>query len=64
MESVRRCHAKERESILWERLRYSEQMIRAHTATLEAIIARHRTEVKRCEALLGINGSEAQKGAA
>jgi hypothetical protein len=63
VETVRRYHEKEREAVRWEKLRYHEQMVRAHTATLEAIVARHRTEVARCEALLGID-SEAQKGAA
>jgi hypothetical protein len=61
METVRRYHEKERTSLLWERLRYHEAMVRAHTTTHEAIINRHRAGVERCEQLLGINET---KGAA
>jgi hypothetical protein len=60
METVRRYHERERQRILWERKRFYEAMIRAHTATQEAIIARHRREVERCEALLGINETEGE----
>jgi hypothetical protein len=42
METVREYHERERQSLLWERPRYHEAMLRAHTATHRAIIARHR----------------------
>jgi hypothetical protein len=35
-------------------------MIRAHTTTHEAIIARHRAEVERCEQLLGITDTKGE----
>jgi hypothetical protein len=61
MKTVEAYNKRERTSLLWERLRYHESMIRAHTTTHEAIIARHRAEVERCEQLLGISET---KGAA
>jgi hypothetical protein len=61
METVQAYNERERESMLWERLRYHEAMIRAHTANHEAIIARHRSASVRCEQLLGISET---KGAA
>ena len=61
METVRAYNERERQGLLWERLHYHESMIRAHDATHETIIARHRAEVERCEQLLGINET---KGAA
>jgi hypothetical protein len=64
METVRRYHEKERTSLLWERLRYHEALIQSHSSTFELLIRRHRSEVARLERLLGINDSEAQKGAA
>jgi hypothetical protein len=60
METVRRYHEKERTSLLWERLRYHEAMVRAHTTTHEAIIARHRAELQRCEQLLGISDTKGE----
>jgi hypothetical protein len=64
METVRRYHEKERVSLLWERLRYHEALIQSHSSTFELLIGRHKGEVERLEGLLGINDSEAQKGAA
>ncbi len=59
MASVRRYHERERAQTLWEKLRYHEAMMRRHTSTYEFIVGRHRLEVERCEALLGIS----EKGA-
>jgi hypothetical protein len=64
MESVRRYHEKEREGILWEMLHYHEALVQSHSATFELLIGRHKSEVERLERLLGINDSDAQKGAA
>jgi hypothetical protein len=64
METVKAYNERERESILWERLRYHEALVRAHSATFDLLIGRHKSEVERLERLLGINDSEAQKGAA
>jgi hypothetical protein len=52
---------RERQGILWEKLRYHEALVRAHSATFELLIGRHKSEVERLERLLGINDSEAQK---
>lgn len=61
MASVRRYEALKRTQTLWERLRFHEGQMRRHTRTYELIIAGHRREVERCEALLGISET---KGAA
>ena len=61
METVRRYHAKEREGILWERLRYHEALVQSHSSTFELLIGRHKSEVERLEKLLGISDT---KGAA
>jgi hypothetical protein len=53
-----------RQERLWERLHWHEQMIRAHDATHQAIVARHRGEVERLERELGITSEATQKGAA
>jgi hypothetical protein len=55
-ESVRRHNEKRARQRLWDLLRYHERMIHAHTATSEVIVGRHRLEIERCEALLGLNG--------
>ena len=59
-----RYNEREREGILWERLHYHEALVRAHSATFELLIGRHRAEVERLERLLGIHDGEATKGAA
>jgi hypothetical protein len=64
METVKAYNERERESMLWERLRYHEALIRSHSATFKLLIGRHRSEVERLERLLGISDSEAQKGEA
>jgi hypothetical protein len=51
---------KHQQGRLWDKLRHHEAMIRAHTTTHEAIIARHRAEVERCEQLLGITDTKGQ----
>ena len=38
----------------WAWVRYHEGQIRRHTATLEALIGRHRKEAERYAALLGV----------
>ena len=55
MASVRRYQDRQRTRTLWDRLRYHEAMLRAHASTYEHIVRRHRLEVERCEAMLGIN---------
>ncbi len=55
MASVRRYEALKRTQTLWERLRFHEGQMRRHTRTYELIIAGHRREVERCEAMLGID---------
>jgi hypothetical protein len=58
MQSVRAHNEKRQRQRLWDLLRYHERMIRVHTTTSEVIVGRHRLEVERCEALLGLNGKE------
>lgn len=60
MPSVEAYNQRSRQGMLWEKLRYHESMIRAHTTTHEAIIARHRTALQQCEALLGINETKGE----
>jgi hypothetical protein len=66
METVKAYNARERQGILWERLRYHEALVRAHSTTFELLIGRHRSEVERLERLLGITSEarEPEKGAA
>jgi hypothetical protein len=54
METVKVYNEREREVILWERLRYHEALIQSHSSTFELLIGRHRGEVERLERLLGI----------
>jgi hypothetical protein len=54
METVKAYNERERQGILWERLRYHEALIQSHSSTLELLIGRHRDEVERLERLLGI----------
>jgi hypothetical protein len=61
METVKAYNERERQGILWERLRYHEALIQSHSSTSELLIGRHKSEVERLERLLGINDSEAQK---
>jgi hypothetical protein len=60
MKTVEAHNKRAREGMLWEKLRYHEYMIRAHDATHEAIVARHRAEVERCEQLLGISDTKGE----
>jgi hypothetical protein len=53
-EGCRRYEEKERRRVLWEWLRFHEAQIRRHTATLEALISRHRREAERYAELLGV----------
>jgi hypothetical protein len=64
MNTVKAYNERERQGILWERLRYHEALIQSHSSTFELLIGHHRNEVERIERLLGINDSEAQKGEA
>lgn len=54
MESVRRYHGRRRAEALWDRLRWHEQMLEAHSRTFEQIVDKHKAGVSRCEQLLGI----------
>jgi hypothetical protein len=53
-DSCRRHQERQQLQRWWEALRYHERMVRAHTATLEALIANHRKEAERYAALLGV----------
>ena len=57
MESVRRYHARQRDERLWERLRFHERMLEAHTRTFQEILDKHRVGRARCEEMLGIGES-------
>lgn len=54
MASVRRFHARQRDELLWERLRFHERQIQNHTATFMEILERHKASLARCEEMLGI----------
>ena len=54
MESVRRFHARQRDERLWERLRFYERMLEAHTRTFQQILDRHKAGRARCKEMLGI----------
>lgn len=54
MQSVRRFHAHRRNEDLWDRLRYHEAMLAAHTRTFQQILDKHRVGREQCEQLLGI----------
>ncbi len=56
-ESVRRFHARHRNEDLWDRLRYHEAMLEAHTRTFKEILERHKAGVSRCAEMLGIGES-------
>jgi hypothetical protein len=60
METVKAYNERQRERMLWERLRYHEALVRAHSATFKLLIGRHRSEVARLEGLLGINKTEGE----
>jgi hypothetical protein len=62
-ESVRRFNARRRNEALWDRLRYHQAMLEAHTATFAEILNRHRTGVSRCEAMLEIQSSNGKETA-
>ena len=64
MKTVEAYNARERQGILWERLRYHESLIQSHSTTFELLIGRHRNEVERIERLLGITSEAIEKGAA
>jgi hypothetical protein len=65
MKTVEAYNKRQREGMLWEKLRYHEALIQiqSHSSTFELLIGRHRSEVERLERLLGIT-SEATKGEA
>ncbi len=54
MESVRRYREKERREHLWQRLRFHERMLEAHTATFMEILDKHKAGRAQCEEMLGI----------
>ena len=53
-DSVRTYHENRQLQAWWEVLRYHERMIRAHTANLEALVSRHRSEAQRYADILGV----------
>ena len=63
METVKAYNERQRERMLWERLRYHEALVRAHSATFKLLIGHHRGEVARLERLLGINKTEGEAAA-
>jgi hypothetical protein len=60
LKTVKAYNERERQGILWERLRYHEAMIRAASKNAEVIVERHRAEVERCEQALGINDTKGE----
>lgn len=58
MESVRRFHARRRNEDLWDRLRYHEAMLAAHTRAFHEILGRHQAGRERCEEMLGIQAKQ------
>lgn len=54
MESVRRYHGHRRHEALWEKLRYHEAMLEAHTRTFTGLLDKHKAGRERCERMLGI----------
>jgi hypothetical protein len=56
VESVRRFNARRRNEDLWDRLRYHEAMLEAHTRTFMQLLDRHKAGRERCEEMLGIGG--------
>jgi hypothetical protein len=60
METVKAYNERERESMLWERLRYHEALIQSHSSTFKLLIGRHRSEVERLEQLLGITDTKGE----
>jgi hypothetical protein len=64
METVKAYNERERQGVLWERLRYHEALIQSHSSTFELLIGRHRDEVERLERLLGITSEATEKGEA
>jgi hypothetical protein len=54
MESEQRYWERVSRQQLWERLRYHDRIIAAHSSTYELLVDRHRQEVARLEEMLGI----------
>ncbi len=54
LENTRRYQERQLRREWWEHLRYHEAQIRRLSDTLEALVARHRTEAERYAALLGV----------
>ena len=63
MKTVEAYNARERQGLLWERLRYHESLIQSHSTTFELLIGRHKSEVERLERLLGINKTKGERHA-
>ena len=59
-ESVRAHHARRREELCWEWLRFHSRQLRNHETTSALITSHHRTEIARYERILGINYSEGE----
>jgi hypothetical protein len=53
-ESVRRFNARQQNEDLWDRLRYHEAMMEAHTCTFRQILDKHQAGRERCKAMLGL----------
>lgn len=59
--SVRGSGGRRRDEALWDRLRWHEAMLEAHSRTFEQILDKHKAGRERCERMLGIQQSE-EKG--
>jgi hypothetical protein len=60
--SARRHNARLEAERLWDRLRYHQAMLEAHSQNFETLLKRHRAGLRLCEEALGIVGAEG-KGA-
>lgn len=58
--SYRRYRDRERDRRLWAEVRYREQMIRSHTATLSALVDGHQRALERALELLGIDETKGE----
>ncbi len=58
--STRRHNARLDRARLWDRLRYHQDQLEAHTRTFETLLKRHRVGLRMCEEALGIVGTEGE----
>ena len=57
-ESVRAYNARRDQERAWEWLRFHARQLRNHETTSALITAHHRQEIRRYEAMLGLDGPE------